>query len=111
MENVHLRAKSPGFGVNLTLEEPPPVVQPKEVGFVGVPTHRPGEQPTALLVRQQTDTVHPIQHRTFLALELDRTRQVGKIHSVGPAGWEVGPFDATLLTRPVNATVAVSQRP
>jgi len=72
----------------------PPVVQPQEVGSIGQPADRPGEQPTIVLVGHKADPVHSVHDRIIRTVEFDNSGDVGKVDTVRAATREVGPLDA-----------------
>jgi hypothetical protein len=72
MEHVAAGSESQRFEIQLAFPITPSVVQPCQVGVIGVPPHWPSEETAVLLVREKADALHPIQNRTFMVTQVDR---------------------------------------
>jgi hypothetical protein len=62
-----------GVDIDLAFLKPPPVIQPFEAGLVSKPLDRSAKQTTAIVIRTETDTPHPVENRALIAVKMDHT--------------------------------------
>ena len=76
MKGVAASSEARGLKIQLSFLITPSVIQPSQVGVIGVPANRSSEETSTAIVREEADPLHAIQDRTLMVAQVDRPGDV-----------------------------------